>query len=218
MREEAFAKYTRPLDSQLVHERRPSRALLATAGGIAAAIGVTVVVALLFLNGFPKPKSDPSELAVSISTPASATPAQVTSEDSASAASRIQAVSNDARKRKPETCCFRTLPPLERLKNGPKNPKLCLKNSFSGSKGNSIKNRTREPAISESRLLTEAAYNSKINREGTQTSRPYLPYEQTFVRAAGNHGKHEQYQGLHDCGLQSVHDSRRRPLEGNEWI
>ena len=108
--------------------------------------------------------------------------------------------------------------PLERLKKGPKNPKLCLINSFSGSKGNSIKNRTREPAISESRLLTEAAYNSKINREGTQTSRPYLPYEQTFVRAAGNHGKHEQYQGLHDCGLQSVHDLRRRPLEGNEWI
>ena len=79
MSEEAFAKYTRPLDSRLVHERRPSRALLATAGGITAAIGVTVVVALL--NGFPKPKSDPSEVAVSISTPASATPAQVTPED-----------------------------------------------------------------------------------------------------------------------------------------
>ena len=82
MSEEAFAKYTRPLDSRLVHERRPSRALLATAGGITAAIGVTVVVALLFLNGFPKPKSDPSELAVSISTPASATPAQLPSDDS----------------------------------------------------------------------------------------------------------------------------------------
>ena len=81
MREEAFAKYTRPLDSRLVHERRPSRALLATAGGITAAIGVTVVVALLFLNGCPKPKNDPSEVAVSISTPASATPAQVPSED-----------------------------------------------------------------------------------------------------------------------------------------
>lgn len=81
MSEEAFAKYTRPLDSRLVHERRPSRALLATAGGITAAIGVTVVVALLFLNGFPKPKNDPSKVAVSISTPASATPAQVTSED-----------------------------------------------------------------------------------------------------------------------------------------
>ena len=71
MSEEAFAKYTRPLDSRLVHERRPSRALLATIGGITAAIGVTVVVALLFLNGFPKPKSDPSEVAVSISTPES---------------------------------------------------------------------------------------------------------------------------------------------------
>ena len=78
MSEEAFAS----LDSRLVHERRPSRALLATAGGITAAIGITVVVALLFLDGFPKPTSDPSEVAVSISTPASATPAQVTSEDS----------------------------------------------------------------------------------------------------------------------------------------
>ena len=81
MRDQGVAEYTPPLDSQLVHERRPSRALLATAGGITAAIGVTVVV-LLFLNGFPKPKSDPSELAVSISTPASARPAQVMSEDS----------------------------------------------------------------------------------------------------------------------------------------
>ena len=79
MSEEAVDKYTRPLDSRLVHERRSSRALLA--GGITAAIGITVVVVLLFLNGFPKPKSDPSEVAVSISTPASATPAQVTSED-----------------------------------------------------------------------------------------------------------------------------------------
>ena len=81
VREQGVAKYTPPLDSQLVHERRPSRALLATAGGIALAIGVTVVVALPFLNGFPKPKSNSSELAVSISTPASATAAQVTSED-----------------------------------------------------------------------------------------------------------------------------------------
>src|SRR5215207_5778057 len=58
MLEQGAAKYTPPLDSQLVHERRPSRALLATAGGITAAIGVPVIVALLFLNGFPKPKSN----------------------------------------------------------------------------------------------------------------------------------------------------------------
>jgi hypothetical protein len=82
MREQGVPEYTRPLDSRLVHGRRPSRALLATAGGITAAIGVTLVVALLFINGFPKPKSNSSELAVSISTPASATPAQVMSEDS----------------------------------------------------------------------------------------------------------------------------------------
>jgi hypothetical protein len=81
-REEAVAKYTPPVNSQLAHERRPSRAVLVTAGGITAAIGVTVVVALLFLNRFPKPTSDRSEPAVSISTPASAAPAQVTSEDS----------------------------------------------------------------------------------------------------------------------------------------
>ena len=82
MREEAFAKFSQPKESQFFYERRPPRLLLATAGGIAAAIGVTVIVALVLFNVVPKSKSDPSELAVSISTPASATPAQVTSEDS----------------------------------------------------------------------------------------------------------------------------------------
>jgi len=41
-----------------------------------------VILALVFFNVFPGSKSDPAELAVSISTPASATPAQVPSEDS----------------------------------------------------------------------------------------------------------------------------------------
>ena len=108
MREEAFAEFTRPLESQFVYERRRPRILLATAGGIAAAIEVTVIVALVVLNVFPRSKGDPSELAVSISTPASATPAKVTSEDSLALLQRIQAVSKDARKRKPGTCWFRT--------------------------------------------------------------------------------------------------------------
>jgi hypothetical protein len=82
MREKAFAKSTRPLESQFVYERRPSRGLLANVSAIAAAIGVTVILALVLFNVFPRSKSDPSELAVSISTPASATPAQATSEDS----------------------------------------------------------------------------------------------------------------------------------------
>jgi hypothetical protein len=82
MREEAFAKFARPLESQFVYERRSPRGLLATAGAIAVAIGATVILALVLFNVFPRSKSDPAELAVSISTPASATPAQVTSEDS----------------------------------------------------------------------------------------------------------------------------------------
>ncbi|MEH2497255.1 hypothetical protein V1294_003734 [Bradyrhizobium sp. AZCC 1678] len=82
MREEAFAKFTRPLESQFVYERRPRRGLLATAGAIAAAIGVTAILALVLFNVFPRSKTDPSEIAVSISTPASATPAPVTTEDS----------------------------------------------------------------------------------------------------------------------------------------
>lgn len=81
MREEAFAKFTRPLESQFVYERRPRRGLLATAGAIAVAIGATVILALVLFNAFPRSKSDPSELAVSISTPALATPAPVASED-----------------------------------------------------------------------------------------------------------------------------------------
>jgi hypothetical protein len=82
MREEAFAKFARPLESQFVYERRSPRGLLATVGAIAVAIGATVILALVLFNVFPRSKSDPSELAVSISTPASATPAQATSEDS----------------------------------------------------------------------------------------------------------------------------------------
>jgi hypothetical protein len=51
-------------------------------GAIAVAIGATVILALVLFNAFPRSKSDPSEIAVSISTPASATPAPATSEDS----------------------------------------------------------------------------------------------------------------------------------------
>jgi hypothetical protein len=82
MREKAFAKSTRPLESQFVYQSRPPRRWLAAVGAIAAAIGATVIVALVLLNLPPRSKSEPSELAVSISTPALATPAPVTSEDS----------------------------------------------------------------------------------------------------------------------------------------
>jgi hypothetical protein len=85
MREKAFAKSTRPLESQFIYERRPSRGLLATAGAIAAAIGATVIVALVLLNMPPRSKSEPSEIAVSISTPALATPAQATSKEDSQA-------------------------------------------------------------------------------------------------------------------------------------
>src|SRR5579871_892444 len=81
IREEAFAKSTRhPLEFQLARERRSERVLPAIAGGIAAVIGVSVAAVLVFFNVVPRLKSDPS-LAVSISTPASATPARPKSED-----------------------------------------------------------------------------------------------------------------------------------------
>ena len=82
MREEAFARTIHPLESQFVYEHRRPRGLLATASAIAVAIGATVILALVLFNVLPRSKSDPSELAVSISSPASATPAPVTSEDS----------------------------------------------------------------------------------------------------------------------------------------
>jgi len=90
MREEAFAKFARPLEAQFVYERRRPRGLLAAAGAIATAIGVAAILALVLFNVFPRSKSDPSELAVSISTPASATPAQVTSEDSEDSQALLQ--------------------------------------------------------------------------------------------------------------------------------
>jgi hypothetical protein len=83
MREEAFAKFARPLESQFAYEGRRSRGLLATVGAITVAVGAIVILALVVLNVSPRSKSDPSELAVSISTPALATPTQpAPSEDS----------------------------------------------------------------------------------------------------------------------------------------
>jgi hypothetical protein len=81
MREEALANSNRhPLESQFDRERRP-RPVLFAIGGIAAAIGVAVAVALL-LNAAPRPRSEPAEQAVSISTPALATPAQTATKES----------------------------------------------------------------------------------------------------------------------------------------
>ena len=74
MREEAFARSIRPLESQFAYERRRPRGWLVTASAIAAAVGVSVIVALVLVNGLAKSKNDPAELAVSISTPAQATP------------------------------------------------------------------------------------------------------------------------------------------------
>lgn len=93
MREEAFAKFARPLEAQFDDERRRSRGLLATVGAVALAIGATATLAYVVFNAPPKSKSEPAELAgsiatpaaVSISTPALATPTQATaapSEDS----------------------------------------------------------------------------------------------------------------------------------------
>src|SRR5215468_4594792 len=62
MREEAFARSIRPLESQFVYEHRRSRGWLVTASAIAAAVGVSVVVALVLVNGLGKSKNDPAEL------------------------------------------------------------------------------------------------------------------------------------------------------------
>ena len=92
MREEAFAKFARPLESQFVDERRRSRGLFATVGAVALAVVATATLAYVVFNASPKSKNEPAELvgsiaapaAVSISTPALATPTQaaVPSEDS----------------------------------------------------------------------------------------------------------------------------------------
>ena len=90
MREKAFAKSTRPLESQFAYERRAPRGILATASAVAAAVGVAAILALVLFNALPRSKTDPSEIAVSISSPASATPAEVTSEDPQALLQRFQ--------------------------------------------------------------------------------------------------------------------------------
>ena len=84
MREEAFAKFSRPWESEFAYERRSPRGRLAAVGGIAAAVCAAVILAIVLFNVLPRSKGDPAELAVSISTPASATPtpAQAASDDS----------------------------------------------------------------------------------------------------------------------------------------
>ena len=155
MREEAFAKFARPLESQFVYERRRSRGLLATVGAIAVAVGATVILALVVFNVSPRSKSEPSELAVSISTPALATPA----------------ASGDVRKI-PRHCFegfkqfqraqgSESLEPAvsepalrcERPRKRPKNPRSCLKSSCSGSHGNSVKNRTLGASLPKAAAL-----------------------------------------------------------------
>ena len=106
MREEAFAKFTRPLEPEFVYERGRPRALIAIAGGIGAAIAATAIGAFVFFTVSPKSKSESSELTVSISTPASAAPAQATSEDSEALLQgfmKFQTIQG-----KPPTCDFRT--------------------------------------------------------------------------------------------------------------
>jgi hypothetical protein len=142
MREEAFAKFARPLESQFVYERRRPRGLLATAGAIAVAIGATVILALVLFNAFPRSKSDPSELAVSISTPASATPAPATSEDSQAL---LEGFKQFQKTQGSEVPAVSEPAPLERPKKRPKNPRLCLISSCSGSNGNSVRNGTSGP-------------------------------------------------------------------------
>lgn len=85
MREEAFAKFNRPLESRLVDEHGRSRGRLAAAGAIAAAVATTVILGLVLFNVLPQSKTDPAELAVSISTPALATPAPPAKSDDSQA-------------------------------------------------------------------------------------------------------------------------------------
>ena len=77
MREEAFAKFARPLEAQFADDRRRSRGLLATIGAIAVAICATSILGYVVFNATSNPKSESSELGVSIATPAMATPTQV---------------------------------------------------------------------------------------------------------------------------------------------
>ena len=50
MREEAFAKFTRPLGPEFVYERGRPRALIAIAGGIGAAMAATAIGAFVFVE------------------------------------------------------------------------------------------------------------------------------------------------------------------------
>lgn len=82
LRGKAFADFAHPLEPESIYDRSRPRALIAIAGGIGAAMAVTAIGAFVFFTVSPKAKSEPPKLSVSISTPASAAPARVASEDS----------------------------------------------------------------------------------------------------------------------------------------
>src|SRR5579864_3505639 len=133
MREDAFTKSHRhPLELQFGRERRPSGVLPVIAGGIVAAIGVTVVAALVFFNVVPTLKSDPS-LAVSISKPASSAAAHAAPEDPQALLRKFVEFKSHKETTTRDVLAPR-FPPLE----SPKRPKarmLCSRNSSNGSRG-----------------------------------------------------------------------------------
>jgi len=92
MREEAFAKFARPLESQFVDERRRSRGLLATVGAVALAVGATATLAYVVFTASPKSKTEPADLAVSIAAPALTTPALATPTQAAPPSEDSQAL------------------------------------------------------------------------------------------------------------------------------
>lgn len=85
MREQAFAKFNRPLESRFADEPGRPRGRLGVVAAVAAAIGMTAVLAFVLFNVFPRSRTDPAELAVSISTPALATPAPAAKSDDSQA-------------------------------------------------------------------------------------------------------------------------------------
>ena len=142
MREEAFAKFARPLESQFAYEGRRSRGLLATAGAIAVTISATVILALVLFNMSPRStilrtRRFHFDAAIGYAGPSGVEDSRHCLKNSSSFKRYKEA------KRRP----FPNLPPLQRLKKRPKSPRLCLISSCSGSNGNSIENRTRGPLV-----------------------------------------------------------------------
>ena len=184
MREQAFVKSPIALEVQLAYERRPRRVLLATVSGIAAAIGVAVIAALVLLDVDSSSKTDPSRNSPFPFPPLrQATPAEVTSGDSQAL---LQGVLMPFQKVPAgETAGNRRFraPTAGTVRNGAEKHRFCSINSCSGNDGNSVRKPRERPSPGRGSFQTvRSSEKGLMTHADGEARRPRRPQSASAAR------------------------------------